>query len=184
MAKLVSQTYGEALFEVAVEEGIVDSILEETTSVLTIFRDNEEYVKLLNHPKLPMEEKISLLEGAFRDKVSEQLFGLLATVVEKGRFSEVENILTYFLEKVREYKKIGTAYVTSAAPLTDAEKAGIEKKLLETTSYESFQINYQTDRELIGGMVIQIGDRVVDSSIRTKLAGMAKELSKIQLTRM
>lgn len=85
---------------------------------------------------------------------------MLATVVEKGRFSEVENILTYFIEKVREYKKIGTAYVTSAAPLTDAEKASIEKKLLETTSYESFQINYQTERELIGGMVIQIGDRL------------------------
>lgn len=73
MAKLVSQTYGEALFEVAVEEGMVDSLLEETTSVLAIFGENEEYVKLLNHPKIPMEEKISLLEGAFREKVSDQL---------------------------------------------------------------------------------------------------------------
>ena len=80
-----------------------------------------------------------------------------------------------------EYKKIGTAYVTSAAPLTDGEKAEVEKRLLATTSYKSFHIDYQTDESLIGGMVVRIGDRVVDSSIRTKLANMAKDLSKIQL---
>ena len=169
MAKLVSQTYGEALFEVAVEEGIMDSMMEEVQSVLAIFQENEEYVKLLNHPKIPMEEKIS------------QLTGLLTTVVEKGRFSEIEEILGFFVEKVREYKKIGTAYVTSAAPLSDGEKAEIEKRLLATTSYESFRVDYQTDESLIGGMVVRIGDRVVDSSIRTKLANMAKDLSKIQL---
>lgn len=183
MAKLVSQTYGGALFEVAVEEGKVDSLFEETTSVLTVFQENEEYIKLLNHPKIPMEEKISLLEKAFRGKVSNELIGLMTTVVEKGRFSEVESILAYFLERVREYKKIGTAYVTSAAPLSDDEKASIEKRLLETTAYESFQIDYQMDKELIGGMTIRIGDRVVDSSIRTKLANMAKELSRIQLAK-
>ena len=181
MAKLVSQTYGEALFEVAVEEGTMDSLMEEVQSVLAIFQANEEYVKSLNHPKIPMEEKVSLLETAFKGKVSDQLTGLLTTVVEKGRFSEVEGILGFFVEKVREYKKIGTAYVTSAAPLTDGEKAEIEKRLLATTSYESFHIDYQTDESLIGGMVVRIGDRVVDSSIRTKLANMAKDLSKIQL---
>lgn len=183
MAKLVSQTYGEALFEVAVEDGIVDSLLEETTSVLTIFQENEEYVKLLNHPKLPVEEKISLLEGAFKSKVSDRLLGLMTTVVDKGRVSEMERILTYFIEKVREHKKIGTAYVTSATALSDSEKASVEKRLLETTAYESFIIHYQVEQSLIGGMTIRIGDRVVDSSIRTKLANMAKELSRIQLTK-
>ena len=182
MAKLVSKTYGEALFEVAVEEGIVDAMMEEVETVLTVFKENEDYVKLLNHPKLPVEEKLTLLVEAFKDKVSEYLLGLLTTVVEKGRFSEVNEILSYFLAEVREYKKIGTAYVTSAVTLSDEEKANIEKRLLETTSYEAFQISYSVDQSLIGGLVIQIGDRVVDSSIRTKLGNMAKELSKIQIT--
>lgn len=183
MAKLVSQTYGEALFEVAVEENMMDSLYDEVIAVLTVFQENEEYIKLLNYPKLPMEEKISLLEQAFKGKVCDHLLGLMVTVAEKRRFSEVESILNYFVEKVREYKKIGTAYVTSAAALSDAEKSAIEKKLLETTEYQSFLMNYRVDRELIGGMTIRIGDRVVDSSIRTKLANMAKELSRLQLTK-
>lgn len=182
MAKLVSKTYGDALFEVAVEEGTMDSLMEEVEAVLTIFQENEEYVKLLNHPKISVEEKVSLLENAFKDRASNQLVGLLTTIVEKGRFAEVEEILGYFEERVREYKKIGTAFVTSAVELTQDEKKRVEEKLLETTSYESFRMNYAVDAGLIGGMVIQIGDRIVDSSIRTKLGNMAKELSKIQLT--
>ena len=183
MAKLVSKTYGEALFELAVEEGTMDSLMEETEAVLAIFQENEEYVKLLNHPKISVEEKVTLLEKAFKGKVSDQLTGLLVTVAEKGRFTEIEEILTYFEDKVREYKKIGTAYVTSAVELTQHEKESVEKKLLETTSYESFRINYMVDAGLIGGMIIKIGDRIVDSSIRTKLGSMAKELSKLQLAK-
>ena len=124
-----------------------------------------------------------MLEEVFKGRASKQLTGLLTTVAEKGRFSEIEGILTYFEERVREYKKIGTAYVTSAVELTRKQKASLEKRLLETTSYRSFRIDYSVDAGLIGGMVIRIGDRVVDSSIRTKLGNMAKELSKIQLAK-
>ena len=183
MAKLISKTYGEALFEVAVEEGIVDSLFQEVEAVHAIFRKNEEYVRLLNHPKIPVEQKISMLEEAFKGKASKELTGLLITVAEKGRFSEIDGILSYFEERVREYKKIGTAYVTSAIELTREQKASLEKRLFETTSYHSFRVAYSVDTGLIGGLVIRIGDRVVDSSIRTKLGNMAKELSKIQLAK-
>ena len=67
-------------------------------------------------------------------------------------------------------------------PLKDAEKDAVEKRLLETTKYESFVMKYEVDPALIGGMKIQIGDRVVDSSIKTKLNNMAKSLSEIQLS--
>ena len=63
------------------------------------------------------------------------------------------------------------------------KKEEVQKRLLETTSYESIQTEYQVDASLIGGIVIQIGDRVVDGSIRTQLGNMAKELSKIQLVK-
>lgn len=181
MAKLVSKTYGDALFEVAVEGGSVDSLAEETEAILKIFSENEDYIKVLNHPKLPLEEKLSLIKEAFEGKASNELLGLLLTVVEKGRFSEIEEILRYFLFEVRGYKKIGTATVTSAVALSDEEKRQVEKRLLETTSFESFLLEYQVDESLIGGMVIKIGDRVVDSSIRTKLNNMARELSKVQI---
>lgn len=68
MAKLVSNIYGDALFEVAVENGTIDSMLEEVEAVLDIFQENEEYVKLLNHPKIPVEEKISCSKEHLKER--------------------------------------------------------------------------------------------------------------------
>ena len=72
--------------------------------------------------------------------------------------------------------------MTSATELSDQQKKDIEAKLLATTSYVEFRMKYAVDKSLIGGMVIRIGDRVVDSSVKTKLETMARELSKIQLS--
>lgn len=181
MAKLVSKTYGDALFDVAVEDNTLDALLAEVEAVTGILHSNEEYIGLLSHPRLAVEEKVSLIEKAFKGNVSDTLLGFLMTITSKGRFTEIFDILDYFTMKVWEEKKIGVAYITSAKELSSKQKKEIEEKLLATTKYVEFRMNYAVDESLIGGLVIRIGDRVVDSSVKTKLANMAKELSKIQL---
>ena len=76
---------------------------------------------------------------------------------------------------------MGTAYVSTAVELAKEQKQAVREKLLQTTSYQSFDVYYHVDPTLIGGMVIRVGDRVVDSSIRTKLEDMKKQLLNIQL---
>ena len=65
--------------------------------------------------------------------------------------------------------------------LSAQQKADVEKKLSDTTGFTTLEMNYSIDKSLIGGMVIRIGDRVVDTSIKTKLAELTKNLNKIQL---
>lgn len=178
---MISKTYGDALFELAVEENKLDTICEEVEVIMEVFHTNEEFVRLMCHPRISVEEKSSILETVFQGKASEELTGFLLTIESKGRFGEIEEILSYFVDRVREYRKIGVAYVTSAIPLEDSQRKAVEGRLLETTEYESFMMNYDEDPSLIGGMVIKIGDRVVDSSIKTMLGNMGKELSRIQL---
>ena len=72
--------------------------------------------------------------------------------------------------------------MTTAAALREEQKAQIEQKLLQTTSYKKMEMHYGVDGSLIGGMVIRIGDRVVDSSIKTKLSELTRQLMKIQLS--
>ena len=169
MAKLVSKTYGDALFEVALEKNQLDEFLDEVKAAQTAIEENKELFKLMSHPKIVKEEKIKIITDIFTGKVSEELV------------EQVDSVFTYFIDEVKEYKNIGTAYVTSAMELSDAQKAAVEKRLLETTKYVKFEMHYDVDSELIGGMVIRIGDRVVDSSVRTKLYDLTRELSKIQL---
>ena len=181
MAKLVSKTYGDALFEVAAESQKMDAFYEEVCSVCAVLKENAELSKLMTHPKIVKEEKIQIIENIFKGKISDEIVGLMRMIVDKGHFGELESVLEYFITEVKESKQIGTAYVTSAAALTDAQKEQLTKKLIQTTKYVEFEMHYDVDAALIGGMVIRIKDRVVDSSIRTKLYDLSRELSKIQL---
>ena len=182
MAKLIESSYGDALFELALEQNELDSVAEQVDVLAQSFAENPELLKLLTHPKISKEEKISVIENIFKGRFSDDIVGFLVIITEKDRGAEIENILSYFMAKVREYKKIGVARVISAVELTKEQKSRVEKKLLQQTSYESFEVDYSVDASLIGGMVIRIGDRVVDSSIRTKLDNMAKSLRKVSLS--
>lgn len=181
MAKLVSNTYGDALFELAVEENRLDAMSEEVRAVIQAIQENPDLAGVMNHPKIDKENKVKLIEDIFKGRVSDELVGLMRMIVEKDHYKEIESVFAYFIDKVKEYKNIGTAYVTSAMELSDGQKAAVEKKLLETTKYVKFEMHYEVDAGLIGGMVIRIGDRVVDSSIKTKLYNLTRDLSKIQL---
>lgn len=181
MAKLVSKTYGEALYELALESNLLKSVIEEVQVVEQAFAENEELKKILNHPKVTREEKITLVESIFKGRLSNEVVGFLVLLVSKGRQGEMDAILRVFEEKVREYKSIGVVFVTSAVELSKEQKEQIQDKLLKTTKYKQLELQYSVDRALIGGLVIRIGDRIVDSSIRTKLKNMARELQKLQL---
>ena len=182
MAKLIEGSYGDALFELALEKNNLDATAEQVDMLAQAFAENPELLKLLTHPKISKEEKVSVIENIFKGRFSDDIVGFLVIITEKDRGAEIEGILNYFKAKVREYKKIGVARVTSATELSAQQKARVEEKLLQQTSYESFEVDYSVDASLIGGMVIRIGDRVVDSSIRTKLDTMTKNLRKVSLS--
>ena len=181
MAKLVSKVYGDALFEEAMEKETLSAWYEEVGALKAIFTEHADLVQFLNHPQIIKEEKIKVIEKIFSGTLSEGLLGFLVIVMEKGRQNDLPAICDYFLNRVKEYKKIGVVSVTSAVPLSDAQKADVEKRLLETTSYVSLETEYRVDEGLLGGLVIRIGDRVVDSSIRTRIEELKRDLIKLQM---
>ena len=182
MAKLVSKTYGDALFAVALEDNRMDEFFEAVKVVADILRTNDEFGKLMSHPKIIKEEKVKIVEEAFGGKgVPREIVGIMTLLITKGRADEMLSVFDYFIDLVKEEKKIGRAFVATAVELSADQKAKVEQKLLDTTKYETFEMNYSVDTSLIGGMVIRIGDRVVDSSIKTKLFELTRELRKVQV---
>lgn len=178
MAKLVSNTYGQALFELAVEEGKEELFLEEVGTLKEILSENPDFNRLMNHPKILKEEKLAVLNQVFRGRISDELAGFLHLIVNKDRYGDIDAILDYYIDEVKKVKGIGIAYVTTAVALSEAKQKEVEEKLLSTTSYKQMEMHFQVDEELIGGMIIRIGDRVVDSSIQTKLFEMRRQLLK------
>ena len=182
MAKLVTKTYADALFQLAEEEGKIDEMYSEVRDLIGILDANPDLARVMSHPSVDKNEKIATIRNIFTNRISPELCGLLNQIVVNNRYEEIDGILASFITSVKEYKKIGVAYVTTPAELSDAQKSLVEKKLLDTTDYVKMEMNYSVDEKLIGGMKIRIGDRIVDSSISTKLNELARSLRRIQLS--
>ena len=182
MAKLVTKTYADALFQLAEEEGKIDEMYSEVCDLVGVLDANPDLARVMTHPSVDKNEKIETIRNIFTNRVCAELCGLLNQIVINNRYEEINGILASFIASVKEYKKIGVAYVSTPVELSDTQKSLIEKKLLDTTDYVKMEMNYSVDEKLIGGMKIRIGDRIVDSSISTKLNELAKNLRRIQLS--
>lgn len=181
MAKLVAKAYGTALFELALEQNNLDDMYKDANTVLSILSSNEEAMKLLKTPKISKEQKYAFIEECFKNKVSQDLVGLMIVVIRKGRQVDLETTLKYFINRVKEYKKIAVAYITSAFELSEEQKNLVEKRLLETTKQTSIEMHFKIDKKILGGMIIRIGDRVVDNSIQGKLNTLTNQLIELQV---
>lgn len=108
--------------------------------------------------------------------------GFLHIIIQKDRHNDILSIFEDFLQRVKRHRKIGTASVTSAVELSGEQKKAVEKRLLEVTDYISFEIAYIVKPEIIGGLIIRLDDRVVDSSLKTQIDTLSRQLSRIQLS--
>ena len=201
MARLVSKVYGDALFEYALENNCIEKSYEEAVDIKSVFDTSEELIEFLSNPLASNEDKKQMLKTVFLDNIwkgpmakvlslfhidihkgqDEKMMNFLYIIIDKGREREISAIMDYFMSRVREYKNIGLATITSAKELNDSQKKILEDKLKNTTKYSDFVVDYQIDENLISGLKIKIGDRVVDSSIKTKIEEMSKNLRGVRL---
>ena len=182
MARSVKKIYGTALFETGLESGSLPRLYGEAQLVGETLRANEALRDLLASPRISAEEKEQMLGSIFAGKVSDEMLGLFSVVAKKNRETELEGILENFLELTKEHLGIGICYVETPAELTAQQKEKVENKILSTTAYRELEMHYNVDASLLGGMVIRVGDRVVDSSVRTRLKSLERELMSIQLS--
>ena len=163
------------------EENKTDEFIEQIQMLLQVLEENPQFSLLLTHPRISGNEKIEVVKEVFSNRIDKELVGFLIIVVKKGRYGEIREILQYFLDAAKELKGIGVAYVRTPMPISPSQKKQIEDQLLATTKYQSMEMHYQLEESLIGGMQIRIKDRIVDSSVRTKLLKMQQGLMKIQI---
>ena len=177
MAKLVSKVYGDAYVSVVSEKNNLIDALEEIKSVKNILLENVEIMELLDSPKMDDEEKIDFIKGIFENHISVDSLGFLLTIIEKKRQAELIPILDYVIDCIKELLLIGKATVTTALELDDLKKDKIKEELLKSSHYKALEAEYVVDESIIGGIIIRIGDRVVDSSVKTRIDKMRKMLS-------
>ncbi|MEE5992269.1 MAG: ATP synthase F1 subunit delta [Oscillospiraceae bacterium] len=163
----VGKVYAEALFMLAQEEHKEKQVFQELNQFYAVVERQPEFISLMSLPTLSAEERIDILRQIIGDEqgITENFLCLL---VEKHRFNRLSEIRNAFNAFFYEAFNIAEVFVTSATPLTDAQKTALKERLQKKLG-KNILLHESVDSSLIGGMIVQYGDTRMDNSLRTRI---------------
>lgn len=171
----VARRYADALYELAADRGLVDDIMTQLDLLGRVAAYTPELGRILRSPALPDREKRRLLALCLPD-APPLLMHFFAVLISKRRASEALRIVDAFRVRVERARDIRTAVVSSAVPLTAEEQEAIRARL-EVRSGARVRLSLSVDPALIGGLVVQMGDRRIDLSVRGRFDDLRRRLT-------
>ena len=173
----VASRYAKSLIDLAEEQDSLEAIKADIESFVSVMRQNSQLQAVLQNPIIGTDKKIAILNQLFGSSFHKVIIAFFKVVVSKGRAEVLYATAKEFLNEYNNRKDIIHAVVTSAAPLTEEQKSQISTLVVEATKAQVV-LETLVDPDLIGGFVLKVGDKQVDTSIATSLNKLKKEFSK------
>ncbi len=171
----IGRVYAEALLGAAEKTGSVETVREEFASLVDdVLSKMPRFEAVLQSPRVSHEEKVRLLDTAFQGRMSKELLNFLKVVSRRGRMPSLRAIQRAFENLYNERAGRREVVVRTAEPLTDELYAQIADRLRQSLGMEPV-LRVEVDPELIGGVVIRIGDTVYDGSVARQLVRLRDE---------
>lgn len=162
--------YAAALYQLATNSKQVDSILQELNLFNQLIEENEQLQKLVYSPVFGSDEKSAAITQLLRKaKAKDLVVQFIGTITKNGRLFAIKEIISAFNKEVEIKRGKVSAEVVSAIPLDEKRIAQIHKSILSISGAKDVSLKMRVDSSLIGGLVIRIGSRMFDTSLKTKL---------------
>ena len=164
-----AERYSLALFELSEENNLLSQIEDQSASILNLIEQSENFSNLIKDPTISHEDLLKVINTISENNKFETLFkNFLNLLIQKRRFFFIERILKSFIEICSKKRGELMAELKSAKKLSSDEIKKITDEL--STNFSSkIKLNYRYDESLIGGLVIQVGSTMIDTSIKNKL---------------
>lgn len=164
----VAQVYAGALLALAEERGAADQILDELGGLADLASRDRDFEAFLSSPLVEPEERARTFEKLLRGRASDLLVDALQVINRKGRLALLPEIAAAYREAHRRLRGRVQVFVTSAVPLSDALRAQLSQAAARFTG-KTPELVESVDRDLLGGMVVRVGDERIDSSVKARL---------------
>lgn len=171
----VAKRYSEALIESAVNSNEVDKVLDELSFINQTLVSSPDLKEFLENPIITHQDKIDVINQIFANHISGSVTNLLMLLVENNRFDVFDLIVNEYSNKKDEINNIVKAKVISAIELNDDAKSKIVNKLEYKTSKKVIA-DYEINPAIIAGIIVEINDKTIDTSLKTKLNNIKKQL--------
>ncbi|MBB5179454.1 F-type H+-transporting ATPase subunit delta [Planomicrobium koreense] len=170
-----SERYALALFEIAKKHGASVEVELDLREVQKAFVANPELLELLSSPKLEATEKKNVISNLF-GQANVYVLNTLQLLSDRKRLNEISPIVDEYIRLDNADNGIEDAKVYSVSPLTDEQRASISSVFAKKIGKEALRIENIIDPSLIGGLRLQIGNRIFDSSVSAKLERLQRQL--------
>lgn len=176
----VAGRYAQALFDLARESGATDKVGADLASFETMIGESDDLRRFLRSPAIPTHEQVNALDGLCRRA------GIAGTAADFLKLVAAKRRLFALADMIRDYhalndaeRNVARAEVTVAEPLKDAHVLALKDALARVAGSADVNVHITVDPSLLGGMVVKLGSRMIDSSLRTKLNTMRTRMKEV-----
>lgn len=173
----ISSEYAQALFMLAMEKDLGEDYAKALDLVADAFLQNPLYKELLESPGIPLGERLGVLEGAFSDAVPGDILSFLKLLCEKRYIAHFHDCAEQYKALLNEVNSVSNAHTTSAVELSEKEKDALKEKL-EKISGHRVEIEYTVDPSILGGLMVEMDGKVMDSSLQKHLKDVKDVISR------
>lgn len=166
----VAARYAKSILDLASDRSITDVIAQDMNLVKSTCT-NKEFALFLKSPVVSTDKKEAIVKQLFGDKVNALTMTFINLLIQKGRESDLPAISTECINQYKVLKKIKTATLITAEPMNESEINGIRQKFQDWLAIgETMEIVQKVNPDIIGGFILEMGDKQCDSSVRRQLS--------------
>ncbi|MBM4065673.1 MAG: ATP synthase F1 subunit delta [Planctomycetes bacterium] len=176
----VAVTFVNALLEIAVKKGLLEQIEKDLDLVCDVITQNADFKKVLLHPSVTRNDKKNLIKKVFGAPVSGLMRNFLSLVVDRRKEWVLESIPDVYKKTIDEKKGVLRAKVQTVIPIEGDRLNNLRKRLDKITG-KSVEVEVVNDPQILGGMVIRIGNTMIDRSVASRLKNLKARLLELRM---
>lgn len=173
-----ARLYGGSLYDLAAEEQLTDTVMQQMKEVRTLFRENPDYLRLLGEPSIPKGERTKLIEDAFGSQAERYLVNFIKLLCERNLLGEYAGCCEEFTRRYNADNNIAEAVVTSAVALSESQMEALRARL-EKLSGKQVSLIQKTDSSVVAGLRVEIEGKQLDGTVQSRLSGISRKLNEI-----
>lgn len=167
--------YAKSLIDLSKERGELEIVYKDMLYLQQLTLQSKDLVAMLKSPVIPADKKLSVIQAVTAGKISELTHSFTKLLVTKGREADLPEITTAFVRQYKVFKGIHVVKLTTAAPVSESVKQTIIDQVRATSDMQNIELQTAIDEKLIGGFILQAGDKLVDASILYDLKEVSKQ---------
>ena len=172
----VSNRYAKALLELAVETNNLENCYSDMNTILTGCQESKEFYLLLKSPIIKTDKKIIIIEEVFSNKLSELTYGFIKIITSKKREAILDSVAKSFISLYKEKKNIISAKLVTATEIDNETREEV-LDFIKKKGHKNVDLQEKIDKSIIGGAIINIGNKQIDASVSNKINEMKQNFS-------